>query len=115
MFFKSTGSVLETNLTHRKRRYARTIYVDVSFLEEGRQGRRHRRNELRTNATKNFILWQVSGAGGNYVGGGAVGGCNVPVVLRGLPTFKNPENQNQGAATKTADNSGKNTQLCTVE
>ncbi|XP_076234424.1 testis-specific serine/threonine kinase [Calliopsis andreniformis] len=51
-----------------------------------------------------------SGGGGNMVGAGAAGGCNVPVVLRGLSSFKNSE-QNQGTVVKSTDKPGKDTQL----
>lgn len=58
---------------------------------------------------------QTCGGGGNMVGAGAAGGCNVPVVLRGLPSFKNSDNQNHGNAVKSTDNAGKDAQLSAVE
>ena len=49
------------------------------------------------------------------VGAGAAGGCNVPVVLKGLSSFKNSENQNHGTAVKSTHNAGRDTQLSAIE
>ncbi|XP_078033887.1 testis-specific serine/threonine kinase [Augochlora pura] len=58
---------------------------------------------------------QMCGTGGNLVGAGAAGGCNVPVVLRGLSSFKNSEIHGQGSAFKSTDSPRKNAQLSAVE